>query len=145
MVESKKGRKHRGHWIVPKVPGKLLMLWQKIGMATLHSANNVRRFCNKAVWYHWWLLCQKEYFSRFFERERLFRYRLIIISKFFLYHVKVKQFHRKFYLWLFKGGLISESFSLGTKNVQNYYYREFSPYTNFITGNFITAVFQNYY
>ena len=113
MVESKKGRKQSGHWKVPKVPGKLSRLWQKIGMATLHSSNNVRRFCNKAVWYHWWLLCQKEYFSRFFERERLFRYRLIIIRKFFLYHFKVKQFHRKFYLWLFKSGLISESFSLG--------------------------------
>ena len=25
------------------------------------------------------------------------------------------------------------------------YYREFSPYANFITANFITAVFQNYY
>ena len=24
-------------------------------------------------------------------------------------------------------------------------YREFSPYANFITANFITAVFQNYY
>ena len=27
----------------------------------------------------------------------------------------------------------------------NYIYREFSPYANFITANFITAVFQNYY
>ena len=25
-----------------------------------------------------------------------------------------------------------------------YYYREFSPYANFITANFVTAVFQNY-
>ena len=56
---------------------------------------------------------KKSIFPAFFERERLFRYRLIIIRKFFLYHFKVKQFHRKFYLWLFKGGLISESFSLG--------------------------------
>ena len=24
-------------------------------------------------------------------------------------------------------------------------YREFSPYANFITANFVTAVFQNYY
>ena len=114
MVESKKGRKQSGHWIVPKVLGKLSMLWQKIGMATLHSSNNVHRFCNKAVWSHWWLLRQKEYFSRFFfEREILFRYRLIILRKSFFCHFKIKNFHWKLYLWFFKGGFISESFSLG--------------------------------
>ena len=31
------------------------------------------------------------------------------------------------------------------KKCQNFMYREFSPYANFITANFITAVFQNYY
>ena len=29
-------------------------------------------------------------------------------------------------------------------HVSNSWYREFSPYANFITANFITAVFQNY-
>ena len=30
-------------------------------------------------------------------------------------------------------------------NSSNFRYREYSPYANFITANFVTAVFQNYY
>ena len=31
------------------------------------------------------------------------------------------------------------------RHIKEENYREFSPYANFITANFITAVFQNYY
>ena len=37
----------------------------------------------------------------------------------------------------------SLSAGYGIQHIQKY--REFSPYANFISANFITAVFQNYY
>ena len=40
---------------------------------------------------------------------------------------------------------VDRTANCGNRRILEVYYREFLPYVNFITANFVTAVFQNYY